>query len=62
MTNGCCCELSWTTAKGNVDIDTTNESDEKGRDSYFHKSMLAVVRAKHISIKNQQFPADLKFS
>ena len=28
--NGCCCELSWTTIKVNLNIDTTNER-EKGK-------------------------------
>ena len=30
--NGCNCELSWTTTKANVFMDTTNERGKMGRD------------------------------
>ena len=50
MVNGSCCELSWTTAKVNVNKDTTNERGKKGRDLYFHMYVLAVVQAKLITI------------
>ena len=31
-THGCCCELSWTITKVNLDVDTTIEREGKGRD------------------------------
>ena len=49
--NGCCFEQSWTTTNINVNIDTTtSERGNRGRDFYFHRYVLAVLRAQHNAI------------
>ena len=50
----CCCELSWTTTKAFVNMDTTNERGKHGRDLYFHVYVSAMVQAKRIPIKYER--------
>ena len=45
-----CYELSWTTTKVNVNINTTNERRKLGRDFYFYVFVLTMVLAEHIPI------------
>ena len=43
MINGCCCKLSWTTTKINVNIDITKKRGKLVRDLYIYVYVLAVV-------------------
>ena len=47
---GCCCELSRTTNKVNVNLGTTNKRGEERRDLYIFMYELAVVHGKCVPI------------
>ena len=45
------CELTWTTCKLDVNIDTTNERGKRGKDLYYYVYVSAIVLARRNPIR-----------